>query len=209
MPSSGWVAAEGKGKPRLAAVAPEAAVAAAAANASWLEDCIVRIVCVLALDRFADYVSDQVGSHLQSPLLIIALSSSKAINEESSKSQSMDSACCGLAQPGCSLNCRSLSVCAVQAVAPVRETAAQALGGAVQPLSVAALQVLLGQLQALAASEQWEVRHSGLLALKYVVAARPDAAAQLLPLAVSIATSGLQVCLPDHLLRRVKNFERA
>lgn len=57
---AGWVAAEGQGKPRLAALAPEAAAAAAAANASWLEDCIVRIVCVLALDRFADYVSDQV-----------------------------------------------------------------------------------------------------------------------------------------------------
>lgn len=56
----GWMAAEGQGKPRLAAVPQTAASAAAAANVSWIEDCIVRTVCVLALDRFADYVSDQV-----------------------------------------------------------------------------------------------------------------------------------------------------
>ena len=56
----GWMAAEGQGKPRLAALPPDAASAAAAANVSWIEDCIVRTVCVLALDRFADYVSDQV-----------------------------------------------------------------------------------------------------------------------------------------------------
>ena len=75
----------------------------------------------------------------------------------------------------------------------MRETAAQALGAAVQPLGIEPLRVLLGQLQALACSGQWEVRHSGLLALKYVIAARPDSAAQLLPLAVDIATAGLKV----------------
>ena len=44
-----------------------AASAAAAANVGWIEDCIVRAVCVLALDRFADYVSDQVlyACHIQ------------------------------------------------------------------------------------------------------------------------------------------------
>jgi hypothetical protein len=61
------MAAEGQGKPRLAAgqqaataAAAAAAAASATANVSWIEDCIVRAVCVLALDRFADYVSDQV-----------------------------------------------------------------------------------------------------------------------------------------------------
>ncbi len=29
-------------------------------NAAWLEECAVRLLCVLALDRFGDYVSDQV-----------------------------------------------------------------------------------------------------------------------------------------------------
>ena len=30
------------------------------ANNDWLEECVVRLLCVLALDRFGDYVSDQV-----------------------------------------------------------------------------------------------------------------------------------------------------
>ena len=29
------------------------------ANRAWIEDCIVHLLCVLALDRFGDYVSDQ------------------------------------------------------------------------------------------------------------------------------------------------------
>jgi len=78
-------------------------------------------------------------------------------------------------------------------VAPVRETAAQALGAAVQPLAVPPLAALLAMLRRLAGSGQWEARHSGLLALKYVVAARADAAAALLPHALAIAQTGLQV----------------
>lgn len=35
--------------------------AAGDANKRWLEDCMVMLVCVLALDRFGDYGSDQVG----------------------------------------------------------------------------------------------------------------------------------------------------
>jgi hypothetical protein len=34
--------------------------AAAVANAAWLEDVVGHLLAVLALDRFADYVSDQV-----------------------------------------------------------------------------------------------------------------------------------------------------
>lgn len=34
--------------------------AAADMNRRWLEDCMVMLVCVLALDRFGDYGSDQV-----------------------------------------------------------------------------------------------------------------------------------------------------
>lgn len=51
------------GKRRLAApplLAPDAAAAAAAARAAWLQDAISLLLAVLALDRFADYVSDQV-----------------------------------------------------------------------------------------------------------------------------------------------------
>lgn len=49
------------GRRNLALVTPDAFEAAACANAAWLEDMIMHLLCVLALDRFADYVSDQVG----------------------------------------------------------------------------------------------------------------------------------------------------
>lgn len=51
----------GSGKRALGEVTPEDAGAAAAANAAWLEDCVIRLLCVLALDRFGDFVSDQVN----------------------------------------------------------------------------------------------------------------------------------------------------
>lgn len=50
----------GSGKPRLSSARAADSAAAAAANAAWLEDCVVRLLCVLALDRFGDFVSDQV-----------------------------------------------------------------------------------------------------------------------------------------------------
>lgn len=31
------------------------------ANTAWLEDMIVRLVCVLSLDRFGDYLNEQVS----------------------------------------------------------------------------------------------------------------------------------------------------
>lgn len=46
---------------KLAAVGSAQVEAAAIANAAWLEDVVMHLLCVLALDRFADYVSDQVG----------------------------------------------------------------------------------------------------------------------------------------------------
>jgi hypothetical protein len=47
---------------KLSAVAPAQVEAAAISNAAWLEDVVMHLLCVLALDRFADYVSDQVGA---------------------------------------------------------------------------------------------------------------------------------------------------
>lgn len=41
---------------------PEAATAALETNAAWLQECAVLLLCVLALDHFADYAGDQVGS---------------------------------------------------------------------------------------------------------------------------------------------------
>lgn len=31
----------------------------------WLEDLAIRLLCVFALDRFGDFVSDEVSMHLQ------------------------------------------------------------------------------------------------------------------------------------------------
>lgn len=83
-----------------------------------------------------------------------------------------------------------------QVVAPVRETAAQALGAAVQPLPAAHAQALLSLLHQLVQQQQWEVRHGGLLGLKYLLAARADAAEHLVAQAVPAAILGLKVNVP-------------
>lgn len=36
--------------------------AARQSNTHWLEGCTIRLLCVLALDRFCDFTSDQVGA---------------------------------------------------------------------------------------------------------------------------------------------------
>ena len=75
----------------------------------------------------------------------------------------------------------------------MRETAAQALGAAVQPLPTAHAQALLSLLHQLVQQQQWDVRHGGLLGLKYLLAARPDAAQHLLAQALPAAILGLNV----------------
>lgn len=75
----------------------------------------------------------------------------------------------------------------------MRETAAQALGAALQQLAVDVLAAALAMLRQLTGQADWEVRHGGLLGLKYLLAARQDAAEQLLPLALPGAVVGLQV----------------
>lgn len=62
------------------------------------------------------------------------------------------------------------------AVAPVRETCAQALGAAALRCAPALLEALLARVLELCGSGAavWELRHTGLLCLRYVAAARPD-----------------------------------
>ncbi len=57
-------------------------------------------------------------------------------------------------------------------VAPVRETCAQALGVVLRHMSVSGVQGVLGVLLQLLSQKQWEVRHGGLLGLKYLLAVR-------------------------------------
>ncbi|KAI9495302.1 hypothetical protein BDB00DRAFT_870456 [Zychaea mexicana] len=94
---------------------------------AWLEDVAIRLLCVFALDRFADFVSDQV-------------------------------------------------------VCPVRETCSQTLGVVLQYMKPEGVQRVHQTLLTLIAQDTpafggrsiWEVRHAGLLGLKYAVAVRKD-----------------------------------
>ena len=92
---------------------------------AWLEDLVLRLLCVLALDRFGDFVSDAV-------------------------------------------------------VAPVRESAAQALGVALPFLPDNTVLKVANLVLGLVRQEDWEARHGGLLAAKYLLAVRTDLATQLL-----------------------------
>ena len=83
----------------------------------------------------------------------------------------------------------------VQVVAPVRETAAQALGSAARGLSGTSLQVLARHLVALVNQKEWGVRLAGLLGIKYVLAARLDQASALLPAVLPAVLTGLKACL--------------
>ena len=81
----------------------------------WVEDAIVRILYILTLDRFGDFVSDTV-------------------------------------------------------VAPVRETCAQCLATLVPLMKPKKIRVVLGILLDLSLQSEWEVRHAGLLGVKYLLA---------------------------------------
>lgn len=142
----GWTSPGGSGPLPPGPVTQADVAAAAAANRAWLEDCASHLLAVLALDRFGDYLSDQV-------------------------------------------------------VAPVRETAAQALGAAARALPRDALLAAVAALGRMAASPTaWEARHGALLGLKYVLAAQAGSASSdgggldqaLLAAALPLAARGLR-----------------
>ncbi|MEW5306068.1 MAG: hypothetical protein WDW36_008565 [Sanguina aurantia] len=135
--ASGWALPGGSGLQQLQNVTWQQVEAAGDANKRWLEDCIVMLVCVLALDRFGDYGSDQ-------------------------------------------------------AVAPVRETAAQALGVCLSRVDLSTVQAVAHLLRQLQAQQEWHMRHGGYTGLKYLVAARQDLAAELLPACLPSLLTGLQ-----------------
>ena len=80
-----------------------------------------------------------------------------------------------------------------QVVAPVRETAAQALGAAARGLPASSLHAVTRHLTALVAQKDWGVRLAGLLGIKYVLAARLDQAGVLLPAVLPSVLTGLKV----------------
>ncbi|XP_076142111.1 TATA-binding protein-associated factor 172-like isoform X1 [Alosa pseudoharengus] len=103
----------------------------------WLEDVVIRLLCVFALDRFGDFVSDEV-------------------------------------------------------VAPVRETCAQTLGVALRHMTDKGVAMTVDILLKLLTEHQWEVRHGGLLGIKYALAVRQDLISDLLPRVLPAITEGLQ-----------------
>lgn len=57
---AGWALPGGTGLLQLEHVTQDVVSSARSSNLQWLEDCAVRLLCVLALDRFGDFTSDQV-----------------------------------------------------------------------------------------------------------------------------------------------------
>eukprot|EP00889_Picochlorum_renovo_P000495 jgi/Picre1/27525/NNA_000492.t1 len=57
---SGWLASGGSGMPSLLSVTEADVNRASIENLAWLEECTIHILCVLALERFGDYLSDDV-----------------------------------------------------------------------------------------------------------------------------------------------------
>ena len=143
---TGWLAAEGRGRPNLMPVDAADAQRAARDNASWLEECVMHLLCVLALDQFGDFASDDV-------------------------------------------------------VAPVRETAAQALGIVSASMSTALLSNTINSLKKIGYADNWEARHGALSGLKYVLAARCDQSGgipeQAFAVVVSMALRGLEDQMED------------
>lgn len=102
----------------------------------WLEDAALRLLCVLCLDRFGDFVSDQV-------------------------------------------------------VAPVRETCAQVLGTIVKEMEANKVHEIVYILRTLLKQSEWEVRHGGLLGMKYVFVVREDLLQIYLPQTINDILLGL------------------
>uniref|UniRef100_A0A1I8PPP2 TATA-binding protein-associated factor 172 n=1 Tax=Stomoxys calcitrans TaxID=35570 RepID=A0A1I8PPP2_STOCA len=102
----------------------------------WLEDAALRLLCVLCLDRFGDFISDQV-------------------------------------------------------VAPVRETCAQVLGTIVKEMEANKVHEIVYILRTLLKQSEWEVRHGGLLGMKYVFVVREDLLQIYLPQTINDILLGL------------------
>ena len=83
----------------------------------------------------------------------------------------------------------------------MRETCAQALGVGIQHLDVQGVQSVIAALLQLLTQKQWEVRHGGLLGLKYLLAIRQVSAVRQCNLAnqhlhFSVYMYNAHVCLP-------------
>ncbi|XP_046628618.1 TATA-binding protein-associated factor 172 [Neodiprion virginianus] len=131
----------------------------------WVEDAALRLLCVLGLDRFGDFVSDQVvapvretcAQALGSLLLLMPCTDNSKNRENRQKTIKVE-------------------VKTEEDNDKIKE------GGALGVLSV-----VLKLLE----HNEWEARHGALLALKYLLAVRDDLLDELLPRAFPAAMHGL------------------
>ncbi|XP_012260171.2 TATA-binding protein-associated factor 172 isoform X2 [Athalia rosae] len=130
----------------------------------WVEDAALRLLCVLGLDRFGDFVSDQVvapvretcAQALGSLLLLMPCTDISKNNGNCEKPIKLENK--------------------IEEGNEIQE------GGALGVLAV-----VLKLLQ----HNEWEARHGALLALKYLLAVREDLLDELLPRAFPAAMRGL------------------
>lgn len=113
-----------------------------ASHVRWFEDAVLRLLCVLSLDRFGDFISDQV-------------------------------------------------------IAPVRETCAQVLGIALKGMPTNVVQSTVEILMRLMKQNEWEVRHGGLLGIKYMLVVREDLMQTFLPFTINNILAGLFDAVDD------------
>ena len=111
-------------------------------NSIWLDDFCFRLLYILCLDRFGDFVSDQV-------------------------------------------------------IAPVRETSAQVIGAIARSLSFESASKMVDILMKMFLRKEWEVRHSGLLGFKYLVAVRNDLVSNVIKNYLSLIIQGLEDDVDD------------
>ena len=210
---AGWAAKGGRGQLDLQASSRADAAKAVTDNKMWLDSCLAHILCVLALDRFGDYISDQASlcppnSHFAS----VSTSVSKSYNDDTSffkkhelaewlflrpirAGQSMMESSSPRSNASSELPLVNNTARFLQATAPVRETAAQALGAASRACTAGQKQSILCSLSVMTKHQEWPVRQAGFLGLKYLLAAQQDAPHDLLPASFQMALAGLQVLL--------------
>ena len=210
---AGWLVSNGRGKPAMALLNADQVHAAMASHDACLSNCVEHLIQLLARDRFADFGSDQV-SHTQHFMATGCLMSFLHILKALEVTSHQDS-CSAVSQAlgpqdsmldwySCPDELRLqaallLNPSMLQAVAPVRETAAQALGASATAMSAAGLHLLAHLLRQLCESSEWTVRQSGLLGLKYLLASTP--AASVLAAVTPVLTQSLQVCCTGLALR--------
>lgn len=78
-----------------------------------------------------------------------------------------------------------------QVVAPVHETCAQVLGTALKDMPFEKVANIVEVLLSLVQQSEWEVRHGGLLGIKYMLIVRDDLIQTFLPMTINNILIGL------------------